>query len=156
MFRIATEKDFLEAFRPKDRPVVELPKGLKFPLIVRDYLGWRDPSGTRVFLVFTAPGEKVPTGVAFRRDHHSTGEPTHMCEWCHNLGSSDQVGLLTTDVTSKKRVGVSLCLDLGCGPRLEDAADRGGKNSRAATKALLERMAKFTREALSVTEANRG
>lgn len=156
MFRLSSEKELLEAFRPKDRAVVEVPKGLTFPLVVRDYLGWRDPSGARAFLLFTAPGEKIPTGVAFRRDHTSSGEPTHMCEWCHQLGASDTIGLLTTDVTSKKRVGVSLCLDLGCGPRLEDAADRSGRNGREAQKALLARMAKFTREALGVTAHNRG
>ncbi|MBX5481366.1 MAG: FBP domain-containing protein [Myxococcaceae bacterium] len=156
MFRIASEKELFDAFRPRDRAVVEVPKGFTFPLVVRDYLGWRDASGSRVFLLFTAPGEKVPTGVAFRRDHASTGEPAHLCEWCHTIGTSDVVGLLTTDVNSKKRVGISLCLDLGCGARLEDAADRAGRNGRAAVRALLGRMAKFTRGALGVTEANRG
>jgi hypothetical protein len=58
MFRIETEKELLSAFRSRDRKFVELPKGTRLPLFVRDYLAWVDPYGVRVFLVFTAPGSK--------------------------------------------------------------------------------------------------
>ena len=44
MFRVATEKDFLDAFRPRDRKHVELPPELKFPMIIQDYLAWVDPA----------------------------------------------------------------------------------------------------------------
>lgn len=150
MFRVATEKDLLDAFRPRDRAHLELPKGLHFPLIVRDYLAWPDQSGARIFLFFQAPGYPKPTGIAFRRDVSRTPDGAHLCEWCHAYGSSEQIGLLSADVSSRKRVGVSLCLDLGCGPRIEDAADRAGKNPRVQARALVERMARFSREALGI------
>lgn len=155
MFRVATEKEFLDAFRPRDRKHVELPPDAKFPMIVLDYLAWSDPSGTRVFLFFMPPGEP-PTGIAFRRDQ-SGGDHRgpRMCEWCHAHASMDQIGLLTTDVNSRKRVGVNLCLDLKCGERIEEAADRAGKSRRVEAKKLLERMAQFTREALGITAENR-
>ena len=68
MFRIETEKDLLQAFRPRDRKTLELPADLKFPLFVRDYLAWSEPAGTRVFLVLPSQGSRLPVGIAFRRD----------------------------------------------------------------------------------------
>jgi hypothetical protein len=151
MFRIETERDLLSAFRSRDRKFVELPRGTHLPLFVRDYLSWVDPYGVRVFLVFTAPGSKRPTGIAFRRDQQGdkNGAP-HMCEWCHSPGSSDQIGLLTTDVDSKRRVGVNLCLDLRCNERLESATSRAGRSVLEENKRLLERMTRFASEALGI------
>ncbi|MFP2924488.1 FBP domain-containing protein [Pyxidicoccus sp. 3LG] len=133
MFRIESEKELLAAFRSRDRKHVELPKGTKLPLFVRDYLSWVDPYGVRVFLVFTAPGSKRLTGIAFRRDQQ--GDKTlvaRVCDWCRNAGSGDQIGLLTTDVDSKRRVGVNLCLDLRCNERLESTTDLAGANLQEA------------------------
>lgn len=156
MFRVATEEEFLKAFRPRDRKHVEVPPGTKFPLIVLDYLSWSDPAGARVFVVFAPPGERRPTGIAFRKDQSKGGvNSSRMCEWCHSQGSSDEIALLTTWVNSKKRVGTTLCLDLGCGHRVEEAADRSGKNRQQELKKLLARMEQFSREALGITEAMR-
>jgi hypothetical protein len=66
MFLIQSEKDLLECFRPLDQSKVELPKDMKYPLFVRDYLRWLEPSGARVYLVFASPGthkrHRVSTG----------------------------------------------------------------------------------------------
>jgi hypothetical protein len=151
MFRIETEKDLLNAFRSRDRKFVELPKGTRPPLFVRDYFAWSDPYGVRVFLVFTAPGSSKPTGIAFRRDQGGDKNLVpHVCEWCRNHGTSDQVGLLTTDVDSKRRVGISLCLDLQCSQRLEDVANMAGRSVLDENQQLLERMARFANEALGI------
>jgi hypothetical protein len=151
MFRIETEKELLGAFRSRDRKHVELPKGTKLPLFVRDYLAWVDPYGVRVFLVFTAPGSKRPTGIAFRRDQGGDKNlAPHMCEWCRAHGTSDQIGLLTTDVDSKRRVGVNLCLDLRCNERLETTANLAGRSVMDETKKLIERMAHFAQEGLGI------
>jgi hypothetical protein len=151
MFRIETEKEFLNAFRSRDRKHVEPPKGTKFPLFVRDYFAWVDPYGVRVFLVFTAPGSKRPTGIAFRRDQGGDKNLVpHVCEWCRSHGTSDQVGLLTTDVDSKRRVGVSLCLDLRCNERLETTANLAGRSVMDETRNLIERMARFAKEGLGI------
>jgi hypothetical protein len=151
MFRIETEKDLLNAFRSRDRKHVELPKGTRFPLFVRDYLAWVDPYGVRVFLVFTAPDSQRPTGIAFRRDQQGDKNTVpHVCDWCRSHGTSDQVGLLTTDVDSKRRVGIGLCLDLRCSERLETTANLAGRNVIDETKRLIERMARFAHEALGM------
>jgi treble-clef zinc-finger protein len=151
MFRIETEKELLSAFRSRDRKFVELPKGTRLPLFVRDYLAWVDPYGVRVFLVFTAPGSKRPTGIAFRRDQQGDKNlAPHVCDWCRAHGTSDQIGLLTTDVDSKRRVGVNLCLDLRCNERLETTANLAGRNVLDETQLLIERMARFAHEALGI------
>ncbi|CAM4388956.1 FBP domain-containing protein [Corallococcus exiguus] len=150
MFRIESEKELLRAFRSRDRKHVELPKGTQLPLFVRDYLSWVDPYGVRVFLVFVAPGSKQPTGIAFRRDQH--GDPTlapKMCDWCRTPTVAE-VGLITTDVDSKRRVGVIVCLDLRCGERLESMSDRSGRSVLDDKARLMERMARFASEALGL------
>jgi len=151
MFRIETEKELLSAFRSRDRKFVELPKGTHLPLFVRDYLAWVDPYGVRVFLVFTAPGSKRPTGIAFRRDQQ--GDKTlapRVCDWCRAPGGGDQIGLLTTDVDSKRRVGVNLCLDLRCNERLESTTHMSGRSVLEDTRQLIERMSRFASEALGI------
>lgn len=151
MFRIETEKEFLNAFRSRDRKHAEPPKGTRFPLFVRDYFAWVDPYGVRVFIVFTAPGGKKPTGIAFRRDQGGDKNiAPHMCEWCHSPGTSDQIGLLTTDVDSKHRVGINLCLDLRCNERLETATNRSGGDVLDEMTKLHERIARFAHEALGL------
>lgn len=151
MFRIETEKELLSAFRSRDRKHVELPKGTRLPLFVRDYLAWVDPYGVRVFLVFCPPGSKRLTGIAFRRDNQ--GEKAagpQVCDWCRTGGGADQVGLLTTDVDSKRRVGVFLCLDLRCNERLESTSNLAGRSVLDETQRLIERMSRFASEALGL------
>ncbi len=150
MFRFETDRALIESFRPRDRRVIEMPDGITFPFFVRDYLAWTETSGARVYLIFTAPGSRKPIGLIFRRDSMG-GEPTSsMCEWCHSSGSSHEVGLLTTDVNNKRRVGVTLCLDLRCKEKLEDAADRAGRHPREVLEQLNARMFRFAHEALGI------
>ena len=151
MFRIETEKELLGAFRSRDRKHVELPKGTRLPLFVRDYLAWVDPYGVRVFLVFAPPGSKRLTGIVFRRDQQGdkAGAP-HVCDWCLCPGAGDQIGLLTTDVDAKRRVGVNLCLDLRCREKLETAMNLAGRSVVDESHKLLERMARFASEALGI------
>jgi hypothetical protein len=153
MFRIESERDLLHAFRLRDRKSVELPKGLQFPLFVRDYLAWTEPTGTRVFLVLPSPAGSLPLGITFRRDAPGGGLGASMCDWCHAYGSAHEIGLLTTDVSSKRRVGVCLCVDLRCKEKLESEADRTGRHPRELMKPMMERMLRFAREALRIKTA---
>ena len=151
MFRLETDRALITSFRSRDRRAIEMPAGITFPLFVRDYLAWTETSGARVYLVFAAPGSRKPIGIIFRRDAQDGGARTsHMCEWCHSYGSSYEVGLLTTDASSKRRVGVSLCVDLRCKEKLEDAADRSGRHPLKALEQLQERMFRFAHEALGI------
>ncbi|MBU8898798.1 hypothetical protein DRW03_11235 [Corallococcus sp. H22C18031201] len=149
MFRLETDRALIQAFRPRDRRVIEMPKGVSFPYFVRDYLAWTETSGARVYLVFAASGSVRPIGIIFRRDSLGGERMASMCEWCHTYGASE-VGLLTTDVNSKRRVGVSLCADLRCKDRLEDAADRAGRHPGEMLAELRARMSRFAQEVLGI------
>lgn len=149
MFKIDTEQSLLNAFRPRDRKAVQLPPEPKFPMIGRDCLAWTDPTGFHVYLVFAVAGGP-PTGIAFRREQSGEGSGSRMCEWCHSYGSADQIGLLTTDLNSKKRVGINVCLDLGCRAKLENAADLSGRNFFDLSKRMLERVGRFASEGLRI------
>jgi len=153
MFLLKTEEELLQAFRPRDRQVVEPPAAVKFPKFVQDYYAWLDPTGVRVYLVFKDPVTQRPLGIAFRRDGSGGGGEgvgSLMCDWCHSFGSSDEIGLLTADRSSKKRVGVGLCRDLRCGEKLEQAADRAGRSAREPLERLRGKMERFAREALGI------
>lgn len=154
MFRLETEQDLLRTFRARDRKHVELPPGLRFPLFVPDYLAWVDPHGVRTFLVFSEPGSRLPIGIAFRREPSGPGAPVGgMCDWCHHSGSSQEIGFLTTEASSRRTVGVHVCLDLRCKQHLEEDANRTGRHPLPPTKALLGRMRQFAREALGIEVA---
>ncbi|XXF76794.1 FBP domain-containing protein [Myxococcaceae bacterium GXIMD 01537] len=150
MFRLETDRDLIKSFRPRDQRAIEMPKGIKFPMFVRDYLAWRESSGARMYLVFGAPGTHKPIGIIFRKDSEAGPPVAALCDWCHTYGSSNEVGLLTTAVSSKRRVGVHLCLDLRCKEKLEDAANRTGHHPREGLERLHERMFRFAHEALGI------
>lgn len=154
MFRLTSKEMLIRSFRPRDREGMELPPGLAFPLFVRNYLAWREPSGAGVRLVFSLP-KCVPTGIFFRRGHGEPG-PVQMCGWCYSGGGSDEIGLLTADVNSRRRAGVVACLDLRCQEKIEDAANRGGRSALDAERALLERIGQFAREALGMDLSGAG
>lgn len=148
VFRLVSEKELLDAFRPKDRKLVEIPAGLKLPLLVHDYFAWPHPAGGRLYLVFQVPGG-VPTGIAFDVDPGAGGAAVpHLCEWCHQARPGNQVGLLSATVNAKRRAGVHACVDLSCAAKLEEAATLGGYSARPAIEKLLARMGRFSNDAL--------
>ncbi len=153
MFKLDDEEALLETFRTRDRKQVELPADLKFPLILRDYVAWVHPAGGRVFLVF-APVDGVPTGIAFDTQGAAAQGP-QLCSWCHSHGGGNQVAMLTTTLSNKKRVGVFVCGDLSCKKKLEEACDLAGKNVQAAVKQVVGRMSAFASEGLGIDLAHR-
>jgi hypothetical protein len=151
MFKLDSEAALKAAFRPRDQGALQLPPDLTFPMFVRDYLAWIDPSGFHATLIFNV-GKGAPTGIAFRRASPGPG----MCDWCHSFDPSGGVSLLTADRNSKKRVGVYVCQDLGCKNRLEDAALRAGRSPVDDLKALLERIGQFAEQALGIDLSGAG
>ncbi|MBM4379580.1 MAG: FBP domain-containing protein [Deltaproteobacteria bacterium] len=154
MFRIGSEEALLEAFRPKDRKQVTVPREMKFPLIAQHYHAWAHPAGGRVFLVFAVKGG-VPTGIAFDVDGGIAAVPK-MCDWCHCGRLGNQVGLLSARLNAKKTVGVHVCTDLGCKQKLEDAANRGGSSPLPGIERLVARMGRFAEEALGIDLSGAG
>lgn len=150
MFKLETEAELLASFRPKDRKLVQLGPEVTLPQFVRNYLTWKHPAGSYVYLVFATPGG-APTGIAF--DHSGGGAGPSvpaMCDWCHLSSGGNQVGLLTARRNAKKRVGVHVCTDLGCQQRLEEEADRQGRSVLPWMEKLIERMGRFAAESLDI------
>jgi hypothetical protein len=125
MFLIQNEAELRGFFRELDQPEVILSEELKFPLKVRDYLHWLEPSQCRVYLVFKDPSFKAPLGLVFRRDQTMGPSVAAMCEWCHAVRSGNEIGILTATCDSKKRIGVSLCRDLSPGPNAKGDRKNG-------------------------------
>jgi hypothetical protein len=139
MFLIQNEAELRGFFRELDQPEVILSEELKFPLKVRDYLHWLEPSQCRVYLVFKDPSFKAPLGLVFRRDQTMGPSVAAMCEWCHAVRSGNEIGILTATCDSKKRIGVSLCRDLSCAEKIRSTP---GTNDFAASSSVQVRMQK--------------
>ena len=148
MFLIQSEKQLIDSFFPKDQRRLELPQGMRYPLVVRDYFAWGEPGGSKVFLLFAEPGAQKPIGIVFEREH-PTGTPTAaICEWCHSFGSSNQIGLLTLEVTPRRRVGVQLCRDLSCRQKIEMNLSLSPLAAQARSRRVVEEMSRLVRRLL--------
>jgi hypothetical protein len=147
MFLLRSEKDLVEAFFPRDQKRLELPKGVKYPLVVRDYLAWSDPASPRVHLVFTEPGARHPIGLVFDRDRSGASQGS-MCEWCHSFGSSAEIGLLMLTVSDNRRVGIHLCRDLSCRDKIEQNLSLSPVSAHTRQKRVLSEMSRFVRRLL--------
>ena len=151
MLLIRDAHELMEAFRPRDLRIFELPDEDVFPLLVRDYRSWVESGGNRVYLVYEEPATGKARGVVFRRsDAGLPGQMGHMCDFCFSTGSADEIGLLTADESARRRVGVVVCRDLRCRERVEEAADLAGRNAAEARRRVLERIARFADEALGI------
>lgn len=152
MLRIANEEEFLEAFRPIDRDHVRLPPEMTFPLIVRNYMAWVEPSGHRTFLVFEEASKRSPRGIVFNRPHASADQPAAMCDWCHSVRGRGAVGLLTATVSPHRRIGLTLCRDLTCKEKIEGIPSANDLRESMPTdmkmRRLVEQMSEFARRNL--------
>jgi hypothetical protein len=151
MFLIRNAHELMEAFRPRDLQIFELPDEEAYPILVRDYRAWVETGGAKVYLVYEDPTTGRARGVVFRRSEAGLhGRLGHMCNWCYSTGSADEIGLLTADESERRRVGVVVCRDLRCRERIEEAGNRAGRNIAEARTQLVERIARFANEALNI------
>ena len=115
MLLIRSASELLEAFRPRDLRIFELPEESAFPLLVRDYRAWEETGGARVYLVYEDPDTGRARGVVFRRtDAAAHAIVSQMCDWCHSYGSAWEIGLMTAEESARRRVGINVCRDLRC------------------------------------------
>jgi hypothetical protein len=149
MFKLDTEQQLLDTFRPKDAQLVQLVPEVMPPKFVRSYLAWKHPAGNYVFLVFAVPNG-TPTGIVFESNGGTSAAVPSMCDWCHCYGIGAKVAMLTARLNAKKRVGVYVCSDLSCQQKLEDEADRAGRSVVPDLEKLIERMGKFASDALKI------
>jgi hypothetical protein len=153
MIRITDENQLLDTFRALDREHVQLPShGLEFPLALRDYVSWTEPSGHRAFLVFNDPANGMPKGIVFTRSRGLSDVPASMCEWCHSVRGGNLVALLTAASAKNRRVGVNVCADLDCKHQLEETPGvndlRESLEPHEKRRRLLERIARFAQRNL--------
>lgn len=156
MLRIKDENEFLECFRPMEREEVQIPSDMLFPLLIRDYVAWMEPSGHRTFLVFEELNRGQAKGIVFRRAQGAgaPGEiPASMCDFCHSVRGGGRVGLLTAIVSPNKRIGVQACRDLSCKEHLRKPNPspndmRESFSTDDKERRILERMRDFARKHL--------
>jgi hypothetical protein len=148
MIRIASEEQLLAKFRPIDRDEVQIPSNFKFPLAIKDYLTWVEPSGHRVYLVFEDVSSGKPLGVVFQRTRGAGETPAAMCQWCHTVRPGPAVGLLTAAADRDHRIGIHLCSNLNCRenalapPNVHDLRESLGKYEKLHR--ILSRMSDFS------------
>jgi hypothetical protein len=155
MIRFSTAADLLESFRTADRQLVEIPDSVVFPLILRDYISWNDPSRRQTAVVFQSLLKNAPVayGIVFKYGSGQTDAPAQMCQWCHSVRRGPAVDLLTVDVGPKRRIGLYLCRTLDCKEHLSQRVP-GTSDLRETIpgdekiKRLLERMTEFTQRNL--------
>jgi hypothetical protein len=114
MLRLRDADQLRETFRAVDQDEIYLPPDLTFPIGVRDYFAWVEPSGARIYLVFIEPYTDLKLGVVFRRARRPADAPAAMCQWCHAVRVGGAVSLLTAAIDRDRRVGLYLCADLNC------------------------------------------
>lgn len=143
LFTIASEEELFECFRPRDQAKLLVPDNLRFPLNVRSYLTWREPSGVYTYLVIKMPNWDLPRGVAFKRTAAGGELMGGLCSWCHSYGTSEEIGMLSVTMNSSVSSSYFLCKDLSCIEKIEDTAARAGKDPDKYVNILLYRMEKL-------------
>ena len=114
MYLIKDEIEMIAMFRDFEQSEVQLPREIKFPLLLRDHLAWQEASGHRTFLLVHDTLKKFPVGVVFKRTPSSGDLPAVMCEFCHAVRGGSAVDLLTATAGARRRVGAYLCRRLDC------------------------------------------
>lgn len=143
LFTINSEQELILSFRNRDQKKLVLPEKLKFPLNVRSYFTWKEPSGVYTYLVMRLPNWDAPRGVAFKRTP-STGEPVGgLCSWCNAYGSSEDIGMMSVTMSSSVSVSYLICQDISCIEKIEDAATLSGKDPEKYIAELYHRMGKM-------------
>lgn len=142
-FSIASEQELVESFRYRDQKKLMLPPDLEYPLQVRSYFTWQDPSRVYTYLVFKQPNWDRPRAVAFKQSS-AGGEPVgSLCNWCHSYGSSEEIGGLSLVLDSKTSASYLLCKDLSCIEKIEDIAGLSGKSPEKQIAQLYDRIGKL-------------
>ncbi|MNS72027.1 hypothetical protein D3C72_1054230 [compost metagenome] len=143
LFSIASEEELVQSFRLRDQKKLMLPDDLTYPMNIRSYFAWKEPSGVYTYLIVKMPNWDMPRGVAFKRTA-STGEPTGgLCNWCHAYGASDEIGMLSVTMSATVSLSYYLCQDLSCIEKIEEAAARSGKEPDKHISELYQKMAKL-------------
>ena len=143
VFVIESKDEFNQCFREKDQKKLILPMGLKFPLAVRSYFTWSEPSGVYTYLVFKKPNWDLPRGAVFKKVAQH-GEPVGgLCSWCNSYGSSEDIGMFSVAVNANTSFSYILCQGFRCVEKIEETAALSGKNPEKNFHSLYHRIESF-------------
>ncbi len=143
-FSVNSQEELINSFRSKDQKKLVLPAGLEFPIHISSYFTWKESSGVYTYLVFKKPNWDLPKGMVFKRAHQGIEAPTgRLCSWCHQYGSSEEIGSLSVSMNSNISATYILCRDLRCVEKIEEAANLSGKNPENAIHQLYDRIGIF-------------
>lgn len=142
-FAISSEEELIQSFRLRDQKKLILPENFQFPLKVRSYLTWKEPSGTYTYLVFKMPNWDSPRGVAFKRASAMSENAGGLCNWCHAYGGSEEIGMLSTAMSSTISHSYFLCKDLNCIEKIEEMSMLSGKNPEKYISQLYQKIEKL-------------
>lgn len=152
MFKLSSEQELTRCFRDSDQDQIilteEIQNQLKESRLIIDYMRWIEPSGARAYLVFKGENFKAPLGIVFRRDQSLGPQSAAMCEWCHTVGSGNEIGMLTTTSQHRKRIGVSLCRDLRCADRIRSSEFNSSASVQERIRRLVLKMTIFAQREL--------
>ena len=143
-FTLRSDADLAATFRERDQKSLVLPKFSPYPFSVEHYYSWTEPSGVYTYLVYKQSDWELPLGLVFQRNGKgSTLSPAGMCDWCHSCGPSDEIGLMSVEITAHLSGGTWLCLDLACLQKIEEqtGANANTRNKRVAN--LFQKMGIF-------------
>jgi hypothetical protein len=151
MIRVPSPEQLVNAFREIDRDLVQIPAELEFPLAVKDYIAWMEPSGVRTYLVYNDRDSRL-LGVSFKRIAEPADAPVKMCQWCHSVRGGGRVSMLSVAISQNRRVGLHLCRDLSCKEKLVAPPKNSDvpellKPEEKLTR-LMERMSEFIKNNL--------
>jgi len=122
MIIVQNKEELLNSFRTLDRDQVShLPQG-GFPLAMRPYLSWSEPSHHKAFLLF--PHESRPVGAVFRSSQGG-GNHAQFCQWCHAVKPPQGIELLVAQASLKTSVGVWVCKGISCKDSMKDPQSNG-------------------------------
>ena len=142
-FSLASKEDLIRAFRLKDQAKLILPDNFRFPMNVRSYLTWKEPSGVYTYLVFQTPSWDLPRGVAFKKTS-TGGEPIGgLCSWCHAYGTSEDIGLMSVNMSPQVSTSYLICQDLRCIEKIAEACTLAGKSPEKPIAELYYKMQKL-------------
>ena len=118
LFKVERFEQITGAFRDLERDSIEVPDGMKFPLLIQDYLTWGDARSEGLKVVVLDSKSQKLVGFVLRRGASSDAEAPTMCEFCHSVRPRGEVSLLVARATRRKWVGLPACTDLSCRDQL--------------------------------------
>lgn len=142
-FTVSSEEEMIQSFRLRDQKKLILPEKLKFPLNVRSYFTWKEPSGVYTYLVFKMPNWDLPRGVVFKRTAHSGEAVGGLCNWCHAYGSSEDINFLSVAMSSQVSSSYLICQDIRCIEKIEEASMLAGKDPAKNVNELYHKIGKL-------------